>query len=89
MNLRLLKQKPPQGSPPENTLSGPANGEVLHHDKYLRGINRFAVMTNEEFRSYYLNPYLDPSLFVETRSLLENFQKSNWAVKSVYAIDPF
>ena len=43
--------------------------------RYKKGINEFAVLSDEEFKNYYLNPYLDVSKFVETKSMIENDQK--------------
>jgi len=81
-NLWILKDEPTITAPNGKVLLG-ASMTRSKPKRYKKGINEFAVLSDEEFKNYYLNPYLDVSKFVETKSMIENDQKPRWKGRSL------
>ena len=65
-NLRILKEEPTFESPTGKVLLGSSLNRISARKipkKYTKGVNQFIDLTNEEFSNYYLNPYLNLSLY--------------------------
>ena len=69
-NIRLLTDEPTLKSRTGEVLLGAPRFKKVK--RYIKAINQFATLTEEEFAKFYLNPYLDLKNFKESPSMIYN-----------------